>query len=90
MPAASNAPVWEVLATGQVDDVPAASEQVEVEVKDGKVYISLNKPAKVEVFTILGQLITQKKLEAGVSRLTLHQRGVYILKTGSFTRRINI
>lgn len=91
MAAAPQTPVWEVVqaetpANVAVDSTPA----VEVTLRQGAVYISTEAKVKVEVFTILGQLVTAKTVPAGVTKLTIGQRGVYILKVAGTTRRINI
>lgn len=91
--AENGAPVWEYVSQrddNSTDTPDRADSHMEVEVVDGKLYISLEEPAKVQIFSILGQLITERRLKAGTTRLTLSQRGVYILKSGSTTRRINL
>ena len=96
MPTAARAgdgPEWQVVADHSRNtdrELPEQQEAVEVTVKDGAVYIAATGDVKVEVFTILGQLITTRKVTEGVVRLTLNQRGVYILKAGPITKRINL
>ncbi len=86
---ASSAPVWEELQRATHTD-DAAVDVVDVELRDGKIYIVVHQPVKVEIFTILGQLVTSRRLTPGLTRLTLPQRGLYILKAGPVARRINI
>lgn len=88
--AAAKGPVWEVVAV--VDSSQPLSEQtnLQVETRDGYIYITLDRPEQVEVYTILGQLVTRRKLPAGTTRLQLSQRGIYILKSGGMTRRVNL
>jgi len=91
--AAGDSPQWElVLQRPGSDDqsLPTEQEGLEVVVRDGAVYITVTKPVRVEVFSILGQLITHKKIEEGTVRLTLRHKGIYILKAGSMTKRINL
>lgn len=87
-------PEWVVVerSGGNDRELPAQQDAVEVEVKvkDGAVYITSATTVKVEVFTILGQLITTRRVPEGTVRLTLNQRGVYILKAGAITKRINL
>lgn len=71
-------------------DDPAAGEKIDVSVRDGHVYVSTNRPVAVKVFTILGQPVATRTLQAGTVRLRLPLRGIYILKAGETTRRINI
>ena len=82
-------PRWE-----PTENVPAESLPVEpganVSVHDRYIYIELEQPQNVTLFTILGQPVTQMQLPAGTSRLKVNDRGIYILKIGSTTRRITI
>lgn len=79
---------WEHLQ--QLRHDPADEERIDVEVHDSYIYITTNKVVTVKICTILGQLVSQEKIPVGVSRIKLAQRGVYILKAGSITRRVNI
>jgi len=91
--AAGDSPEWEVVSQrprGQEQALPTGQEGLEVVVRDGAVYITVTQPVRVEVFSILGQLITHKKIEEGTVRLTLRHKGIYILKAGSVTKRINL
>ena len=86
-------PVWEQIDTTDSsenrDELPA-NDSVEISCRQGMIYISVPKPVKIEIYSILGQLITSKQVKPGTIRLTLNRRGVYILKAGSTTRRINL
>mgnify|MGYP002508217642 CR=1 FL=1 len=59
----------------------------EVEIREKYVYISVERAETVRVYTILGQLVTQKEIQPGTIRLQLPTRGVYILKTDTATLR---
>lgn len=83
-----NAAAWERIEAVRID--PSEAEHVEVEVRDNFVYITCNRPVTVKVCTILGQVISQDRLAPGTHRLQLRARGVYILKAGSVTKRVNI
>lgn len=89
----SKSPVWEQIDTADSsenrDELPA-HDNVEISCRKGMIYISVSKPVKIEIYSILGQLITSKQVKPGIIRLTLNKRGVYILKAGSTTRRINL
>lgn len=89
---AAKQPVWEVLTEVKAPDSSAAQpkDPIDVNVTDGQIYIYVREPVTVEIFSILGQRITGKSIEPGTVRLTLSQRGVYILKAGTYTRRINL
>lgn len=89
-PAAEKGPVWEIVTLSDSPQTGSDSENLQVETREGYIYITLDRPAQVEVFTILGQLVTRRKLQAGITRLQLSHRGVYILKCGAVTRRVNL
>ena len=90
----SPAPVWEIVATGESPDTSRDEieprDNIDIVNRDGVLYISVEQPVKVEIYPILGQLNTPRQLRPGTVRLSLRQRGVYILKAGSITRRINL
>ena len=91
--AASSAPVWEVVRTTDADTAPAVAPQdspVDIRVRDGIIEIVVAERVKVEVFTILGQLVTSRTLQPGTVRLTLGQRGIYIVKSAGYTKRVNL
>lgn len=66
------------------------AETPDVAVSDGYIYVATARPVTVKVFTILGQLVSNEAVPAGVSRLKLNAKGIYILKIGSLTRRVTI
>lgn len=66
------------------------TEYLEITVKDGYVYVTTSKPVTIKIFSILGQLISQKQIPAGTSRTHIAARGIYILKAGTTTKRITI
>lgn len=63
---------------------------MELSVRDGVVTLTLLHPTQVRVLTILGQPVSQQSLPAGVHRLKISARGIYIIRIGSVTRRITI
>lgn len=85
-------PVWEVVAVA--DPAPVAQNgtpELEVTIHEGgSVVITSDRAVTVQVFSILGQLITQKQMQAGTVRLQMNARGIYILKADNTTRRISL
>ena len=80
-------PTWEhISATGVSDD----SDRIETVVRDGYIYITTSRPVNVKIFSILGQLISSTRVAAGSSRLKVPARGIYILKAGTYTRRLTV
>lgn len=89
----ADASEWERISQPQtqVTQNVETSEQtsyIRTEVRDGYLYLSIERDAPVKVFTILGQLVTSQQLGAGRWRLPLKARGIYILKIGPVTRRV--
>lgn len=80
---------WETVSSAASADASEAPVY-EASVRNGYVYVTVSKPLTVKVYTILGQLVSQQTVPAGTSRLRLQVRGIYILKMGEVTRRINV
>lgn len=65
-------------------------QQTEIIVRDGEIFVRTSCKVTVKVFSILGQLISQKELSPGLHRMKFNSRGVYILRAGTLTRRITL
>ena len=84
-------PAWEKVANVTPETVESVKgDYYDVRVVDRVVTLTLIHNTNVKVFTILGQLVADRQLEAGVWRLSLSDRGIYILKVGTSTRRITL
>ncbi len=86
-------PVWETVQNApqtQAAQESISEEHMEVVVREGYIYVTTTRPVTVRVMTILGQLISQKTLPEGTSRLKVASRGIYILKAGTQTHRVTI
>lgn len=66
------------------------TEEPDIRVREGYVYVTTSRVVNVKVFSILGQLISQETIQPGISRFRLPSRGIYILKIGTLTKRITI
>ena len=91
--ATSRAPQWEVVTvtdSGTAADTDNNTPALDIRTVGGQIYITVARRCHIQVFTILGQLVTEKTVDSGTVRLTLGNRGVYILKSGTTTRRINL
>ena len=66
------------------------TERFEVNVKNGYIYVSTSRPATIQIYSILGQLVMQQSVPSGTTRLKAPTRGIYILKAGARTMRITI
>ena len=90
LPCPASGPKWETVQTVSASSPATSADKVEVEVRDGSIYLSTPKPQTVKVLSIVGQLISEQQVPAGVSRLRLTARGIYILKVGEKTFRVTI
>lgn len=88
VPVRAEAPGWEVVTTSAAS--ASMSDSVEVEVREGYIYVSTSKPVTVKILSIVGRTISERRLPAGVSRLKISARGIYILKAGDTTMRVTI
>ncbi len=64
--------------------------QIEITVRDGYIYIWSQHPVTVKLFSILGQQLHQETVPAGLHRLKMGSKGIFILRAGSLTRRITL
>ena len=87
-PAAAGAPAWEIVASAE--DYAFSTGKIEVEAKDGYIYVTTPRPVTVKVLSIVGRLISEKRLGAGVARIKIGTRGIYILQAGDVTLRVAI
>ena len=91
LPEVSAASLWEMAGALTARDLERVDESgMEMTVREGVVTLTLARPTQVKVLTILGQPLSQQTLPAGVHRLELSARGIYIVRVGSVTRRVTI
>lgn len=69
-----------------VTDVPAATTTVVV--YDGIIYISATESTTIKIYSILGNLVLEKKIPAGTTQIELKARGIYLINTGDSIKRI--
>lgn len=81
-----------VAATYAAAQSPDSDDEarLEVSVRDGVMTIVSSKALNIKIFSILGQLVTQRSIQPGVTRIKMPARGIYILKAGAITRRITV
>ncbi len=81
---------WEEMEKDPVVAERLDGDVLEITVKEGYVYVTTSRPVTVKIFSILGQLISQKTIPAGTWRTHIAARGIYILKAGTQTKRVTI
>lgn len=67
----------------------AKDNDVVIKVAPGQVVVSSSQQIQIKIFTILGQVVSNETLPAGVNRLSL-SHGVYIVKVGDLTCKIAV
>jgi hypothetical protein len=85
-------PAWEEVSSPRQEIVQSFDMEgaTEVVVRDGYIYIWSQKPVNVKLFSILGQQIHQDTVPAGLHRLKLNSKGIFILRAGSLTKRVTL
>lgn len=66
--------------TTRLPSTVKSGDPIEVYSNDGFIYIRTPKRVQVQVFTILGQLVSQAYINPGTSQLKIETRGIYIVK----------
>lgn len=90
MPFSSFAKGWEPVRTDVSGlSTVARDNDIEIRVSPGHVVVVSSQPVQIKVFTILGQVVSNESLSAGVNRLPL-SHGVYIVKVGDLTCKIAV
>lgn len=81
---------WETVRAERLNEarVITRTSEIEVRTSSGAIIISTSRPAQVKVFSILGQLVSQDTIPAGVSQLTLNTHGLFIVKIGDMTCKV--
>lgn len=82
---------WEQVKTEYSDLKPVVKEpEIEIFTSPSLVIVNTSKPVKIQIFSILGRLVSSETLPAGSSQLTISAHGVYIVKVGELTCKIAI
>ena len=91
LPAFASTNAWEPLKTEQSDAKSVlVVEDAEILTQPSKIIITINRRQKIEVFTILGRLVSAEILEPGSYVFPVGVHGIYIIKVGEQTCKIAI
>ena len=77
-------------ATAQTQGSVALSDGVELTSTSNTIVVKTNHRIQMQVFTILGQLISRAYLNPGTSELRVNSRGIYIVRVGNEAQRIAV
>ena len=72
----------------KIDDNRQNEAPIEVSSKDGSIYIRTPRKVQVVVYTILGQIVTDRTINPGLSELKIGVRGIYLVKIEGQTQKI--
>lgn len=64
------------------------TREIEISSKEGNIYIRTPRQVQVTVYTILGQIVTERTLNPGVSELKIGTRGIYLVKIEGKTQKV--
>lgn len=78
--------IWKIDDNRQNEPVQEAL--IEVSSKDGSIYIRTPRKVQVVVYTILGQIVTDRTINPGLSELKIGVRGIYLVKIEEQTQKI--
>ena len=78
--------IWKIDDNRQNESVQEAP--IEVSSKDGSIYIRTPRKVQVVVYTILGQIVTDRTINPGLSELKIGVRGIYLVKIEGQTQKI--
>ena len=78
--------IWKIDDNRQNEPVQEAP--IEASSKDGSIYIRTPRKVQVIVYTILGQIVTDRTINPGLSELKIGVRGIYLVKIEGQTQKI--
>ena len=78
--------IWKIDDNRQNEPVQEAP--IEDSSKDGSIYIRTPRKVQVVVYTILGQIVTDRTINPGLSELKIGVRGIYLVKIEGQTQKI--
>ncbi len=82
---------WETVKSER-NDAKSVIKEAEIEIKAAPalIIVSSDRQVKVQVFTILGRLVSSETVPPGTSQLSLPAHGVYIVKVGELTCKVAV
>lgn len=79
--------VWS-LDDNNRNDNNAREQEIEVSSKEGNIYIRTPRKIQVTIYTILGQVVTDRTLNPGLSEIKIGTRGIYLVKIEGRTQKV--
>lgn len=79
--------VWGIDGDNRTGD-NARGNEIEISSKDGNIYIRTPRKIQVTIYTILGQIVTERTLNPGISEVKIGTRGIYLVKIEGKTQKV--
>lgn len=90
-PTPASAIGWEQVKTEKVAGQHVASDaEVEIRTAGGTIFVNVNRPTHIKIFTILGSQIADDTLQPGSYQFAVPTHGVFIIKTGQLTCKVAV
>lgn len=77
-----------VLGEEERENGRVPKQEIEISSKEGNIYIRTPRQVQVTVYTILGQIVTERTLNPGISELKIGTRGIYLVKIEGKTQKV--
>lgn len=82
---------WEPVKEERADSKTIVKEtEFEIKTASSTIIITSNHSAKIQIFTILGRLVSSDTIPAGTSQLILPAHGIYLVKIGGITCKVAV
>lgn len=80
---------WEHLKTERTDTKPVAKD-TDIEIRSARrtIVVNTSRQVDIQVFTIIGRLVSADTLQPGIHQLYVPTHGVYIVKAGELTCKV--
>ena len=73
--------LWqEIVSLGYNFKPVVSQEDIEIYASSNTIQIKLNQAQNIQIYTILGKLVSNQKLEPGIFEYKVDKHGVYIIK----------
>lgn len=79
--------VW-TLNDNNRSDNNSREQAIEVSSKEGNIYVRTPRKIQVTIYTILGQVVTDRTLNPGLSEIKIGTRGIYLVKIEGRTQKV--
>lgn len=80
---------WEPLKVS-IEDAKSIAKEAHLEILSmpSRIILNADQPVKIEIFTILGRLVSSESLPPGSYEFSVEVHGIYIIKVGDITCKI--